>query len=91
MGPGNASTPTVSAAAGLVVITLVIFGLYVGRDLLIPLALAGILSFILFPLVRRLTNWRIPQGLAVTLVATALIAAVLGGFLFAGHQVGQLL
>lgn len=91
MGPGNASTPTVSAAAGLVVITLVIFGLYVGRDLLIPLALAGILSFILFPLVRRLINWRIPQGLAVTLVATALIAAVLGGFIFAGHQVGQLL
>jgi predicted PurR-regulated permease PerM len=91
MWPGNASTPTVNAAAGLIVITLVLFGLYVGRDLLIPLALAGILSFILFPLVRRLVHWGIPQGLAVTLVTTALIAAVLGGFVFAGHQVGQLL
>jgi predicted PurR-regulated permease PerM len=66
-------------------------GLYGGRDLLIPLALAGILSFILFPVVRRLTNWGIPQGLAVTLVVTALIAAVLGGVTFAGSQVAQLL
>jgi predicted PurR-regulated permease PerM len=91
MGPGNASTPTVNAAAGLIVITLVIFGLYVGRDLLIPLALAGILSFILFPVVRRLTHWGVPQGFAVTLVATALISAVLGGVGFAGGQVAQLL
>jgi hypothetical protein len=75
MSPGNASSPTVNTAAGLIVIALVIFGLYVGRDLLIPLALAGILSFILFPVVRRLTNWGVPQGLAVTLVGTALIAA----------------
>ncbi len=91
MWPGNASSPTVNAAAGLIVIALVIFGLYVGRDLLIPLALAGILSFILFPVVRRLTNWGIPQGLAVTLVGTALIAAALGGAAFAGRQVAQLL
>ncbi len=59
--------------------------------MLIPLALAGILSVILFPVVRRLTNWGIPQGLAVTLVVTALIAAVLGGVTFAGSQVAQLL
>jgi predicted PurR-regulated permease PerM len=62
MWSGNASSPTVNAAAGLIVIALVIFGLYVGRDLLIPLALAGILSFILFPGVRRLTNWGVPKG-----------------------------
>jgi predicted PurR-regulated permease PerM len=91
MWPGNASSPTVNAAAGLIVVALVIFGLYVGRDLLIPLALAGILSFILFPVVRRLTNWGVPQGLAVTLVGTALIAAALGSAAFAGRQVAQLL
>ena len=91
MWPGNASTPIANGAAGLIVIALVILGLYVGRDLLIPLALAGILSFILFPVVHRLTNWGIPQGIAVTLVATALIAAVLGGIALAGRQVAQLL
>jgi predicted PurR-regulated permease PerM len=91
MWPGTGSSPIVNAAASLIIIALVICGLYVGRDLLIPLALAGILSFILFPVVRRLTNWGVPQGLAVTFVVTALIAAVLGGAGFAGHQVAQLL
>ena len=66
MWPGTGSSPTVNAAAGLIVIALVILGLYAGRDLLIPLALAGILSFVLFPVVRRLSEWGVPQGLAVT-------------------------
>lgn len=89
--PATSSLPIVNGAAALIIVTIVIFGLYSGRDLLIPLALAGILSFILFPPVRRLINWGIPQGLAVTLVVTVLIAAVLGGITFAGHQVAQLL
>jgi predicted PurR-regulated permease PerM len=89
--PGSSSTPVVNGAAALTIVALVIVGLYGGRDLLIPLALAGLLSFILFPLVRRLINWGVPQGLAVTLVVSALIAVVLGGVTFAGHQVAQLL
>jgi predicted PurR-regulated permease PerM len=88
---GSSSNPVVNGAAGLIVATIVILGLYDGRDLLVPLALAGILSFILFPLVRRLINWGVPQGLAVTLVVTVLIAAVTGGITLAGHQVAQLL
>ena len=91
MWPGNSSSPVVHAAAVLIVITLVILGLYDGRDLLIPLAMAGIVSFILFPLVRRLANWGIPQGLAVTFVMSALIAVLLGGITLAGRQVAQLL
>jgi len=38
-----------------------------------------------------LINWGVPQGLAVTFVVTVLIALVLGGVTFAGHQVAQLL
>src|SRR5215467_3468132 len=88
---GTSSNPAVNGAAALIIVALVIVGLYGGRDLLIPLALAGLLSFILFPLVRRLINWGVPQGLAVTFVVTVLIAIVLGGITFAGHQVAQLL
>src|SRR5215467_2075234 len=88
---GTSSNPAVNGAAALIIVALVIVGLYGGRDLLIPLALAGLLSFILFPLVRRLINWGAPQGLAVTVVMTVLIAIVLGGITFAGHQVAQLL
>jgi predicted PurR-regulated permease PerM len=89
--PGNSSTPVVNGAAALTIVALVIVGLYGGRDLLIPLALAGLVSFILFPLVRRLVNWGVPQGLAVTFVVTVQIAVVLGGATLAGHQVAQLL
>jgi predicted PurR-regulated permease PerM len=89
--PGSSPPPMVNGAAGLIMVTGVIFGLYSGRDLLIPLALAGVLSFILFPLVRRLINWGAPQGLAVTFVMIALIATVLGGITLAGRQVAQLL
>jgi predicted PurR-regulated permease PerM len=88
---GSSSNSVVNGAAALTIIALVIVGLYVGRDLLIPLALAGLLSFILFPLVRRLINWGAPQGLAVTLVMTVLVTVVLGGITFAGNQVAQLL
>src|SRR5215467_10630585 len=88
---GTSSNPAVNGAAALIIVALVIVGLYGGRDLLIPLALAGLLSFILFPLVRRLVNLGVPQGLAVTLVMTILIAVVLGGVTFAGRQVAQLL
>ncbi len=88
---GRSPNPVVNCAAALTSAVLVIVGLCGGRDLLIPLAVAGLLSFILFPPVRRLINWGVPQGLAVTLVVTVLIAIVLGGITFAGHQVAQLL
>jgi len=55
MWPGGSPT-AVNGAAGLTIVALIIAALYVGRDLLIPLALAGILSFILAPLLRRLTD-----------------------------------
>jgi len=54
MWPGSSPSAVVNGAAGLILGSLIILGLYEGRDLLIPLAVAAILSFILFPLVRRL-------------------------------------
>jgi hypothetical protein len=45
MWPGGSPT-AVNGAAGLTIVALIIAALYVGRDLLILLALAGILSFI---------------------------------------------
>ena len=54
VGPGGSPSAVVNSAAGIIIAALIILGLYEGRDLLIPLAVAGILSFILFPLVRRL-------------------------------------
>src|SRR5580700_6414763 len=89
MWPGGSPT-AVNTAAGLIIVALIIAALCVGRDLLIPLALAGILSFILAPLLRRLTDWGLPRGLAVALVITAMVAALTGGITLAGREVAQL-
>src|SRR6516162_7449369 len=88
VGPGGSPSAVVNSAAGIIIAALIILGLYEGRDLLIPLAVAGILSFILFPLVRRLGDWGFPQGLAVALVTSG---AVLGSLTLAGSEVGHLL
>ena len=91
MWPGSSPSAVVNGAAGLILGSLIILGLYEGRDLLIPLAVAAILSFILFPLVRRLNDWGFSQGLAVTLVMSALVGALVGSLTLAGREVGQLL
>ena len=60
------------------VIAVVVGALYLGRDILIPLALAILLSFMLAPIVIRLRRWglgRIPSVLAVVLL---LSVALLG-------------
>jgi predicted PurR-regulated permease PerM len=85
MWPGG-SPAAVNGAAGLTIAALIIAALYVGRDLRIPLALVGILSFILAPLLRRLTDWRVPHGLAVALVIAAVVAALAGGITLAGRE-----
>ena len=89
MWPGGSPT-AVNGAAGLTIVALIIAALYVGRDLLMPLALAGILSFILAPLLRRLTDWGVPRGLAVAVVITAVVSAVTAGATLAGREAAQL-
>ena len=71
------SLRTVSAA--LIVAALLIAALILGRDILVPLALAGISCFILVPLVRWLEQQSLPEWLAVSsvlvLVTGILLAA----------------
>jgi len=54
--------------------------LYLAKEVLIPLALAILFSFLLAPAVRRLERWlwRIPATLIVVLLVFALIGAVAG-------------
>lgn len=54
--------------ASLIIAALIIAGLIFGADLLIPLAIATILSFMLNPIVRKLVRWKLPRALAVVIV-----------------------
>lgn len=89
-GAGNGAVWTASplVTAGILLAAVVI--LYYGQDVLVPFALATLLSFALAPLVTLLRRWAVPRVPAILLVVTFAFA-VLGGFgLLVGSQLIQL-
>src|SRR5262249_48197788 len=60
----------------LLVIVTIVACLFVAREVFVPLTLAGILSFMLAPMVRTLQNLRFPRVLAVTTVVLLTFAAL---------------
>ena len=78
------------AAAWAIVAMSVVTTLYIGADLLIPIALALLLSFVLSPLISVSKKIKLPRGPAV-LLSVSLAFGVAGGLgaIFAG-QMGQL-
>jgi predicted PurR-regulated permease PerM len=65
----------------LAVVVVTVAGLYLGRDVLVPIALAVLLSFVLAPLVallRRLWLGRVPSIIIAVLLALGLILAIGG-------------
>ncbi|WP_294392202.1 AI-2E family transporter [uncultured Sphingomonas sp.] len=75
----SASAPELKSLLAIVVGTLVVAALYFGQDVLIPITLAVMLSFVLSPLVtmlQRLRLWRAPAVLIAVLAALALLGGV---------------
>ena len=58
---GLASSVPASATTTIVVVFAIVAALYFGREVLVPMALALVLSFVLAPIVRRLQSWRVPR------------------------------
>ena len=83
-------TSSSSTVNSLIIFVIVIATLHVAREVLMPIALAGILSFMLAPLVRILQNRRIPRGPAVIVVALLAFAAIFALGAVMGRQVTQL-
>ena len=71
----NSTSSTLNA---LLIGVIVVAIMYFARDVLIPLALAGILSFMLAPPVRALQRLRLPRSLAVMIVVLIAFAAISG-------------
>jgi predicted PurR-regulated permease PerM len=65
------------------VAALIIAGLYFGREIFVPVALAVLLSFVLAPFVSRLQSLRLPRVAAVTAVVILGFAIIfsLGGLM----------
>ena len=74
-----ASAPELKSLLGIVVGTIVIAALYFGKEVLIPITLAVMLSFVLSPVVnflQRLRLWRAPAVILTVLAALALLGLI---------------
>ncbi|MBN9039705.1 MAG: hypothetical protein BGP05_22665 [Rhizobiales bacterium 62-47] len=80
----------VRVAAILVSAAIILAALYYGRDILVPLALAFLLSFALNPAVTRLRRLGLPQIVAVITVMTVVFCVLAGFALILGSQVRTL-
>ena len=67
---GSTSDSRVALLQGLLIAALVIGGLYIGREVLLPLVIAILLSFVLTPLLLLLRRLKLPRALAVIIVVT---------------------
>lgn len=65
-------------ACVLLSLVIIIYGLHALQGLLIPLVFAILFSVLLFPLVRRLENWRVPRVLAIALCLILTLAVIVG-------------
>ena len=63
---------------GLLIAAIVIGGLYFGQEILLPLAVAILLSFVLTPPLLLLQRIKVPRVLAVVVVV-AIAFSILGG------------
>ena len=82
--------PRASGTQSLAALVVVVGALYFGRDVFVPLALAGLLSFALAPVIAALRRRGVPRTPAViTVVMLAFLGIFVFGFVVAG-QVSQL-
>lgn len=89
--PGASPPPdSIRFAANLLSAALIIAGLYYGRDVLIPLAFAFLISFALSPLVSRLDSLRLPRGVSVVGVMAVITLLLAGLGLLLGTQLRSL-
>src|ERR1700680_3288972 len=79
-----------SALAAVMFAVVIVACLYLGREVLVPIALAVLMSFVLAPLVGLLQRGRVPGSLAVIVVVLVAFAAIfsLGGLV--ASQVNEL-
>jgi predicted PurR-regulated permease PerM len=79
-----------SSLATLLFTVVIVSALYFGREVLVPVALALLMSFALAPPVRMLQGWRVPRTFAVMVVVLAAFAAIFSLGALMVSQVNQL-
>jgi predicted PurR-regulated permease PerM len=79
-----------SALTTVLLVVVVIAALYFAREVLVPIALAVLLSFVLAPLVRLLRSWYLPRSVGVILSVFMAFAVIFSLGALMVSQVNQL-
>jgi len=85
-----AQTPGTSSLLLLATSVVIVAGLYFGRDVLIPITLAILLSFLLAPLVDALDRIRVPDAVSAMLAVVLALGVIVGVGGLIGSQVADL-
>ncbi len=83
-------SPGLSSLLGLAIAVVIISALSVAREVLVPITLAMLLSFMLGPVVAALRRLRVPRSLSVMLAAVAALGVVLMLGTIIGTQIASL-
>src|SRR5262245_21201708 len=86
----SGSDSRVALLQGLIIGAIVVGTLYIAREVLLPLALAILLSFVLTPLLLLLRKIKVPRVLAVIIVVTFAFAIIFGLGWMMSQQASQL-
>jgi predicted PurR-regulated permease PerM len=88
---GDALTGGARRGRSLAILTVlaVFYSLYFARDFLVPIVFAVLLNFLLSPLVRALSRWKIPPPLSGAVIVLALVTALgAGAYALSGPAYG---
>lgn len=71
----------------ILLVYLVLYGLYLGQDILSPLGFAFLFSVLLRPLEKKFIQWHVPKILAIIITLTIAILIVAGLITFLSKQI----
>jgi hypothetical protein len=86
----SSSEARTATLQSLLIAAIVITGLYVAREVLLPLALAILLSFVLTPALLFLRRLKVPRVVGVAIVVAFAFALIFGLGWLMSHQATQL-
>ena len=82
--------PTQNAAFALIILVIVVYALYILKDIFIPFIFAGLLSFLLYPISQFLEKYKFPRPLAI-IIAIILVLGILSTIVYFSYtQIIQL-
>lgn len=73
----------------LIALSLITLAIYLGQDIMVPLAMAGLLAVLLRPIEDRLIQWKFPKGVAISVALLLAIVVLAGLAVFFSMQLAQ--